>query len=112
MGNRIMALDKEITSIVQLPAIAKSGVIEVCSADLLKAEPSLLKSLAMAMGGELVFLKLRATYSELETPLCSYNECYRPVDKTIWCEDHVNGSAKSRDNVRAFPMVNPRTNAG
>jgi hypothetical protein len=112
MGSRIMALDKEITNIVQLPAIGKAGVIELLSADLLKLDESDLKKMAMVMGGELLYMKLRATYTELETPLCNFDNCYRPVDKTLWCEDHPNGIDRTRSlghNVRTFGMVNPRT---
>lgn len=113
MGSRIMALDKDITNIVQLPAIAKSGAVEICSPDLLKLDESDLRKIAMVMGGELVYMKLRATYTEIETPLCNFNNCFRPVDKTLWCEDHPNGIDRSRnnsnrDNVRPIGgMVRP-----
>lgn len=103
-----MALDKEVTNIVQLPAIVKAGSVELLSPDLLRLDEEDLRKMAMVMGGELVYMKLRATYTELETPLCNYDNCYRPA-KTLWCEDHPNGNTKKKDNVRAFGLVNPKS---
>jgi hypothetical protein len=95
MGRKLMALDREITQITQLPAIVKSGAIEILSADLLKLQESDLKNMAMVMGGTLVYMKLRATYTELEVSLCGFDNCYNPTHD-LWCDDHAGGHAKAR----------------
>jgi hypothetical protein len=111
-----MALENEITNIVQLPAIVKSGNIKVMDPDLLKLDESDLKKMAMVMGGELVYMKVRATYTQLEknTQFCAFKDCYR-LAHDLWCDTHPNGQAKTEprsNNVRNFPpMVNPRTSA-
>lgn len=76
------------SEIVQLPAISKSGMVEMLNADLLKLDESTLKSVAAAMDGELIYLKMRATYTAPENLLCISKGCYRPVVKdTDWCSD-------------------------
>lgn len=102
-----MALPNEITDIVEFPAIIKSGVIQILSPDLLKLEVADLQRMADVMGGELVYRKLRATYTELETPLCDHKNCHRPVRGALYCEDHPNGKIKSSQN-RNLTMVQPR----
>lgn len=108
MERRLMALNEEISEVVQIPAIVSSGAIKMLQPEMLKMDTSLLKAMAVAMGGELVYMKLRAKYSELEVPLCSYNNCYRPA-KDLWCEDHPNGQSKSHSHDNVRPLVNPRT---
>lgn len=81
------------SEIVQLPAISKAGMVELLNPDLLKLDEPTLKSVAAAMSGELIYLKMRATYSKLETDLCIAKGCFRPSDKASgsdWCSDGPN----------------------
>lgn len=100
-----MSLEREVQSIGELPAIVCNGAIKILDPDLLKLDDAKLREIAMVMGGEVVYMKLRCTYTELETPLCGFRGCYRPAHD-IWCTDHPGGRVKSKDNVR--PFVNPR----
>lgn len=105
-----MPFDKEITEVVQFPAIVKGGVIQILHPDLNKLDSAQLKLMADAMGGELIYRKQRATYSELETPLCDSRDCYRPVHGALFCEDHTNGGRVSQPTSYPRPvMVNPRS---
>jgi hypothetical protein len=109
-----MTQGKEVSNIVQIPAIIKSGAVELLSPEMLKLDESDLKKMAMVMGGNLVYMKLRAVYTELETPLCMYDNCFRPV-ADLWCDDHPNGNDISKrsagsTNVHSIRgIVNPRT---
>lgn len=104
-----MSLDQEITEIVQLPAIVHSGMIKIMDPSLLKLEEKDLQRMAIAMGGELVYMKVRATYTELgETPLCGQYNCYRPVKGAIYCNDHD----KAKSTVRPLGIVNPKSDVG
>lgn len=108
MDRRLMALEREIQSIGQLPAIICNGTVKLLDPDFLKLDESKLKEMAMFMGGELAYLKLRLTYTELEVALCGFKDCYRPA-KDVWCEDHPNGKAKpSSTQSNVHPFINPR----
>lgn len=98
--------DQEVTRITQLPAIVRSGSVELINAELLKLDEKLLKEMATAMGGQLIYMKLRATYTELESSLCSYDNCYRHAH-TLWCEDHPNGILAGKQSGRHLGIVNP-----
>lgn len=102
-----MALENAVTDIVQLPAIIKSGSVKILSPELLKLDEADLKKMAMVMGGELIYMKVRATYTDLETPLCGYKDCDRPTN-SLWCSDHPNGKSKSRDSNNVRPFINPK----
>lgn len=79
------------SEIVQLPAISKAGMVEMLTPDLLKLDEPTLKSVAAAMSGELIYLKMRATYTKPEADLCIAKGCFRPVVKgTDWCSDGTN----------------------
>ncbi len=76
------------SEIVQLPAISKAGMVEMLNPELLKLDQTTLKSVAEAMSGELIYLKMRATYTGLEQDLCIGKGCFRPAVKgTDWCSD-------------------------
>ncbi len=105
-----MAISDRVEEIVQLPAIVSAGKVELLKPEMQKLDKDQLKQIAVAFGGQLVYMKVRATYTELETALCNYDNCYRPVEAALWCDDHPNGMAKSShsNNVRHIGMVNPK----
>lgn len=100
------ASNSALTNVIQLPAIAVNGKISICQPDLLKLDKHDLDKMAMVMGGQLLFVKFRATYTELETPLCNFEECFRPVKSTLWCDDHENG--KTHAHVPSIGLAYPR----
>lgn len=78
------------SEIVQIPAISKAGMVEMLTPDLLKLDTVTLKQVAQAMNGELIYLKMRATYTAPEQMFCIHKDCFRPSSKgTDWCTDHV-----------------------
>lgn len=109
INDKIGSPMSEVSNIVQLPAISKSGATELLSADLLRLDESTLKQMAYALGGELVYIKFRAIYTELETRLCNFKDCFRPADKNsdtkMWCDNHPNGRDTTK-NVRRLGMTN------
>jgi hypothetical protein len=79
------------SEIVQVPAIIKAGMVELLNPDMLKLDETTLKAVASAMSGELIHLKMRATYTALENNLCIAKDCYRPATKdSDWCDDGPN----------------------
>lgn len=79
------------TEIVQLPAIVKSGIVDLLSPDLVKLDDTTLKQIAALKGGELAYIKMRATYTGLDPKdqICMHKDCYRPVVKgSDFCSDH------------------------
>ena len=76
--------------IIQMPVVLKKGIIQALSPDLLKADESTLKNVAVALGGELIYLKMRATYTAPENMLCVSKDCWRKAAKDAdYCEDHT-----------------------
>lgn len=90
----------QATSITQLPAILREGILEVFSADLLGCDDPTLKTIASAMGGTLVYVKVQAIYiapltneqGKEMSQLCTYKDCYSvgDVDHPIGrCSNHA-----------------------
>lgn len=78
------------SEIVQIPAISKAGMVEMLTPDLLKLDLVTLKQVAQAMNGELIYLKMRATYTAPEQMFCIHKDCFRPASKGLdTCGDHV-----------------------
>jgi len=104
VNDKIGRLMSEVSNIVQLPAISKSGATELLSADLLRLDEATLRQMAYALGGELVYIKMRAVYTELETQHCNFKDCFRPVDKNsdtkMWCDNHPSGRDISKNTIR------------
>lgn len=82
---------EEYTDIVQVPSIYVKGAPLQPISDYSKLPLSTLREIAEVMNGEVRYLKLRATYSLVETDLCSYRDCYRPAHKNGRCDDHPKG---------------------
>lgn len=79
------------TEIVQLPAIIKSGIVDLLSPDLAKLDDTTLKQIAALKGGELAYIKMRATYTGLppNEALCITKDCWRPAAKDKdYCDSH------------------------
>ena len=79
---------EQITNLVQLPAIVdKNGKIIHQHIDMLRLSDAELKSAATFLGGRLVYLWMRATYTELETRLCSFKGCSAKArEGSLWCQ--------------------------
>lgn len=90
MGKRLMQ-SEEMTEIVEVPAIAVNGEIKVQTPELRRLNASQLKEWATVMGGEVLYIKMRITYTECETQFCCATECWNlPISNTLWCQDHTN----------------------
>lgn len=86
------------TEIVQLPAVSKGGLVEIFNPDLMKLPPVDLKNIAELMGGELIFVKVRATYTmpEQETQFCTFRDCWQLGERTDIlgrCDKHISSSS-------------------
>lgn len=85
-----MGAEHYSTEIVQLPAIRKGGILNALdSPKLMNLSHKTLLDIAEMLEGELVFIKSRATYTELEVAMCEFKNCYRPVDSKFRCSDHI-----------------------
>lgn len=84
------------TEIVQIPAIIKSGQIVICHPGFKNLSNEELQKLANTMGGQVAWIKYRATYSIPEQILCTHKECFALADKedtvTYKCVSHKNKS--------------------
>lgn len=78
----------EFSDIVQIPCIVVKGIIQQPLSDYSKLDLPSLRTVATALGGDVTYLKVRATVSACETPLCTYRDCYRPASNGR-CSDHV-----------------------
>lgn len=78
------------SDIVQIPCISVKGVIQQPLSEYSKLDLPTLRTVASALGGDIVYLKARATVSPCENDLCTYGGCFRPVVKdTKRCSDHA-----------------------
>jgi hypothetical protein len=84
-------VEEEMTDIVELPAIMKGGKVTIQDLSLKKLSPQELKTLAVVLDGELIWVKRRIVYAELETPFCTHRNCWRPATGALGCEDHPDG---------------------
>lgn len=86
-----MSSDFQFTEIVELPTVRLNGLEKLIDPDMLKLDDVQLKQAAAVMGGELVYKKVRRTYTPTEQELCNKRSCYRPsVKGTYYCSDHLN----------------------
>lgn len=68
-------MEEAMTEIVQFPAIVKGGEIVMMSVDMMSIDPEKLRQIAKTIGGELVWPKVRATYTMPEVKLCNRYQC-------------------------------------
>lgn len=80
-------LFEEYSDIVEIPCIVVQGVIQQPLSDYSKLDLPTLRTVATALGGDVSYLKARATVSPCETSLCSYKGCFRPAVNR--CSDHA-----------------------
>lgn len=78
---------EEYSDIVQVPVVYVNGDVLRPLDQYSKLDMPTLRDIADVMGGEVRHLKLRATYSLVETNLCGHRDCYRPA-KNGRCSDH------------------------
>lgn len=77
------------TEIVQFPAIVKNNTVLISGPSIAGLSRQELIGMASLMGGNVAYIKMRATYTTLETSLCGGYECYRPVEKgSLKCSSH------------------------
>lgn len=75
------------SQIVQMPAVLKQGIVQMLEPDMLKLDEDTQKKVAHVMGGELIFLKMRATYTAPEVMFCIGKDCFALVEKgTDYCD--------------------------
>ena len=77
--------------IVEMPAILSKDGKEILHQfpEMISLSMVNLEALANALDGKIGWLKMRAVYSELETPLCATRNCTRPTKNTNRkCADH------------------------
>lgn len=87
-------IKQELTEIVELPAFIKDGKIIPFDPETSKFPETLLRNMAGLHGSELIYYKVRATYTVLEVLLCARKDCYNPIEKgTNICRTH--GGSKS-----------------
>lgn len=81
---------EEYTDIVQIPAIFVDGKALTPLSQYTQLDTPTLRDIADVMGGEVRYLKLRATYTFVETNLCGHRDCFRPVGSNTngRCSDH------------------------
>lgn len=78
------------TEIVEVPAVRKGEYIESFnSPKILNMSQEHLEAFADTIGGTLVFLKMRAVYSQLETELCEARGCHEKVEEDHLCRWHT-----------------------
>lgn len=81
-------LKQGITLILQFPVIAKDNEIMI-DPKLLKLTESQMKSVAEAMDGELIYIKLESHCRIPDNPLCITKDCYNPaIENADTCQDH------------------------
>lgn len=79
------------SEIVELPVIYNSSdnTISMVAPELKQLDKASLRDVATVMGGQVLYLKVRATYTIPEVQFCTHTNCYRPADKpTLTCGDH------------------------
>ena len=65
-----------MTEIIQLPAIVRNGEVVMMTLDMKnKIDTEKLRQIAKTLGGELVWPKVRATYTMPEVKLCNRFNC-------------------------------------
>ena len=81
--------DQEQTELVEIPVIIVNQEVQLISPEFKILSQSILKDMAVAMGGVVGYLKVRAHYSRLETQHCTSEGCWRPamVDEHR-CDSH------------------------
>ncbi len=85
----MLSFSGEPTEIVEIPVIVVNDKVELNSPEMRSLNEASLKDIALAMNGQFLYLKLRATYSMPEVVLCTAKGCYRPVEKDLLtCGDH------------------------
>lgn len=83
---------EEFSDIVTIPCVTVKGVVQQPLSDYSKLDLPTLRTVALALGGEVAYLKVRATISPCEVDLCTYRDCYRPAVKGsvgTRCDDHA-----------------------
>jgi hypothetical protein len=79
----------EFTEIVEFPAIVVNNTVKFVDPSLPNMTDALFKDMATALGGQFVYLKVRATYTQVEVQMCTRKDCTRPAKlDTLVCGDH------------------------
>lgn len=76
------------TDFAEVPAIVLGGQISICDAAMRGMDRADLRLLAKTLEGQLVWVKRRIIFEELEVPLCTREGCWRPASSALYCSDH------------------------
>lgn len=77
------------TQIIELPVIVVNDTVQILEPEMIALTETTLKDLALSMGGQYLYLKVRATFTPVENQLCTHKSCYRPAKpETLNCGDH------------------------
>lgn len=85
----MLKFEGEPTDIVEIPVIVVDGSVKLIAPQMQKLNEASLKDIATAMNGSFIYLKVRATFTQLESQLCAHRGCWRKADTdSLTCEDH------------------------
>lgn len=81
------------SDIVQMPAIVQGGRVLPLGPKFSEMPEQAQKEYALAIGGQLIYIKMQAVYEELPKTqrLCIKRDCWRPADyknDSDYCDDH------------------------
>lgn len=93
MQSTVVVTPDTYSEVVQLPAVRKSdGSVQMLPPDCNKLESKMLHKMAKMMSGTLIFLKVRATYTQLDEVMCSRYDCYSlAIEGTDNCGSRQHG---------------------
>lgn len=70
------------TEILELPAVVTpDGKVTIFPQAFMNLDETARKEMAVAMGGDLIYPKVRATYTMPESLFCTFKECSQLADK-------------------------------
>lgn len=85
----MLKFESEPTEIVELPVIVVDNIVKLISPEFKLLDDATLRGFAFTMGGELIYLKVRSTYTSVENMICTHKNCWRvAVNETLKCGDH------------------------
>lgn len=82
--------EETYSNLVQLPAMKyPNGTVQMFPTQVMErsALPQL-KEFAEVMDAQLVFIKMRAIYTQVETPLCLVDDCWNRDEHDGYCFKH------------------------
>jgi hypothetical protein len=85
----MLKFEGDQTELVELPVIIVNGAVQLISPEFKKLSVDVLADMALAMDGEIGYLKVRAHYQPIEGQHCVVKNCWRPaVNSGYKCDTH------------------------